>query len=278
MRAEFSVFGKGVHHSPVAAIRPVAGGVQSHGMTLVLQQVRHEAHRPAAHEGAGRHRLHGPGPPRPPAQGDPAPWSRSRSAAWRPDRAPRGRRPARGDATGRPSVGRADDRPVAEAPRHRRRAGRAACRRDGTGGAADACARGGWSLEGEAALSRQVASAVWLENGRVFLSQRDGRSDFAHCWELSGGKVEPGESHADTLRREVEEEVGVIVRVVSDCLYTYRYPGNGYLIHFYGVERVGFSSPRPLQVQGVGWFDLPLPTGLPIVPSMVEGMAPVEAW
>ena len=128
-------------------------------------------------------------------------------------------------------------------------------------------------------MSREVVSAVWLEQGRVFLSQRDGRSDFPLHWELPGGKVEPGESHADALRREVEEEIGVTVRLVSDGLfYSYRYPGNGYLVHFYGVEGVGFTPPRPLQVQGLGWFALPLPDGLPIMPSMVGGMAAVEAW
>lgn len=53
------------------------------------------------------------------------------------------------------------------------------------------------------------ASGVAIDNGRVLLT-RDENVDF---WYLPGGRVEVGETTADTLRREMKEELGVAIEV-----------------------------------------------------------------
>ena len=57
-----------------------------------------------------------------------------------------------------------------------------------------------------------VGAVIRDEQGRFLLVQRahdPGRG----LWSLPGGRVEPGESDAQALRREVAEEVGLDVRV-----------------------------------------------------------------
>jgi len=55
-----------------------------------------------------------------------------------------------------------------------------------------------------------VAAALWRD-GKILISQRPQGKVGASFWEFPGGKVEPGEGLEDALRRELEEELGVIV-------------------------------------------------------------------
>jgi len=57
-----------------------------------------------------------------------------------------------------------------------------------------------------------VAGAV-IENGKVLAARRTAPSELAGFWELPGGKVDPGESEQEALRRELAEELGIAVSV-----------------------------------------------------------------
>lgn len=48
---------------------------------------------------------------------------------------------------------------------------------------------------------------------RVLATRRSGPEALAGRWEFPGGKVEPGEQPTDALVREIDEELGVTVRV-----------------------------------------------------------------
>jgi 8-oxo-dGTP diphosphatase len=59
---------------------------------------------------------------------------------------------------------------------------------------------------------RVVAAAI-VRDGRVLAARRCGPAALAGGWEFPGGKVEDGESDVDALSREINEELGVDVRV-----------------------------------------------------------------
>ena len=56
-----------------------------------------------------------------------------------------------------------------------------------------------------------VAGAI-LRDGKVFGACRS-YGAYAGTWEFAGGKVEPGETDAAALVREMQEELGVVVAV-----------------------------------------------------------------
>jgi 8-oxo-dGTP diphosphatase len=57
----------------------------------------------------------------------------------------------------------------------------------------------------------EVVAAALIVDGRVLAARR--RTPPA--WEFPGGKIEPGESPEDALRRECHEELGIDVRATA---------------------------------------------------------------
>jgi len=58
-----------------------------------------------------------------------------------------------------------------------------------------------------------VVGAAIVRDGRVLAARRTAPASAAGRWEFPGGKVEPGETESGSLVREVEEELGVRIRV-----------------------------------------------------------------
>jgi 8-oxo-dGTP diphosphatase len=59
----------------------------------------------------------------------------------------------------------------------------------------------------------RVVAALIEKDGRYLIAQRTARAIFPLYWEFPGGKVEQGETDEEALRREMMEELGVVVSV-----------------------------------------------------------------
>ncbi|HOA12357.1 MAG TPA: (deoxy)nucleoside triphosphate pyrophosphohydrolase [Myxococcota bacterium] len=59
----------------------------------------------------------------------------------------------------------------------------------------------------------RVVAALVRDGTKVLITQRPANSEFGGWWEFPGGKVEPGESDGEALRREISEEMGLQVDV-----------------------------------------------------------------
>ena len=57
--------------------------------------------------------------------------------------------------------------------------------------------------------SRISTAALIRDGDRILLVRRGEGGDLGGCWELPGGKTDPGERPEDALRRELREELGV---------------------------------------------------------------------
>lgn len=59
----------------------------------------------------------------------------------------------------------------------------------------------------------RVVAGVVIDSGRVLIARRCSHLRMGGLWEFPGGKVEPGESDEQALRRELKEELNLAVDV-----------------------------------------------------------------
>lgn len=102
--------------------------------------------------------------------------------------------------------------------------------------------------------------ALIVEDGRILLVER-GREPLKGYWSLPGGAVETGERLEDAVRREVMEETGLEVDVVSLIEVFERImpdaAGNAeyhFVLMDYLCRVVGGKLGAADDASGVGWF------------------------
>jgi mutator protein MutT len=97
-----------------------------------------------------------------------------------------------------------------------------------------------------------VVAAVIERDDRFFLTRRHAGVHLEGMWEFPGGKVDPGESHPEALRREIREELDADVDVHGRVFETtHAYPDRTIALYFYRCELKG--EPRPLLGQEMRW-------------------------
>lgn len=67
-------------------------------------------------------------------------------------------------------------------------------------------------------LCKEVVSALIIQEGKILLMRRAAHESFAGAYELPGGTVEEGETHQETLAREILEETGLPVISIGALL------------------------------------------------------------
>lgn len=100
----------------------------------------------------------------------------------------------------------------------------------------------------------QVVAAIFENAGRILIGQRTPGQSHPLKWEFPGGKVEAGETPAQALTRELEEELGVTGASGEEIeRYRFAYPGKQpiELIFFRIDHHVG--EPRNLIFQDLRW-------------------------
>lgn len=121
-----------------------------------------------------------------------------------------------------------------------------------------------------------VVAAVIFKDGRVFATQR-GYGEFKDGWEFPGGKIEPGESPEDALRREIREELEVEVNV-GELIDTieYDYPAFHLSMKCYACT-IDDGNPHLLEHEAAKWLSSTqlnsvdwLPADITLIPKIAK--------
>jgi len=102
-----------------------------------------------------------------------------------------------------------------------------------------------------------VVCAVIVRDGRILLARRPAHKHLPLKWEFPGGKVEPDESPAAAIVREIREELGcdlVLTRALPRFLHDYRTVVIE-MIPFVGELAAGSPEPHPHEHTELAWVE-----------------------
>ncbi len=119
----------------------------------------------------------------------------------------------------------------------------------------------------------EVAVGVLLRaDGAVLLADRPAGKPYAGYWEFPGGKVEDGETVAQALARELDEELGVQVRDSTPwVVMEYDYPHAYVRLHFRRVPQWS-GTPRSVESQQLRFVLPGEQAPAPLLPAAVPAM------
>lgn len=105
-----------------------------------------------------------------------------------------------------------------------------------------------------------VVAGLLQQQGQLLICQRRRDGAFPLKWEFPGGKVEPGETCEDGLRRELQEELGIEAEIGPEVyrtrhaypgmkpveLFFYRIPTFRGALHNHAFEHIQWEHPTQL--------------------------------
>lgn len=102
-------------------------------------------------------------------------------------------------------------------------------------------------------MTEVVAALIW-EQGRFLICQRPPHKARGLLWEFVGGKVEPGETRAQALIRECQEELAVTVTVGDIFMeVTHTYPDMTVHLTLFHAS-IAAGTPQMLEHHDMKWI------------------------
>ena len=102
-------------------------------------------------------------------------------------------------------------------------------------------------------LTEVVAALIW-RGQKFMICQRPAHKARGLLWEFVGGKVEPGETHAEALMRECREELGIALNVHELFMeVTHAYPDLTVQLSLYHAE-IAAGEPQLLEHNDLRWI------------------------
>lgn len=106
-------------------------------------------------------------------------------------------------------------------------------------------------------MKRVVAGLILNGRGQLLICQRTARQPLPLKWEFPGGKIEEGESPSQALRRELNEELGIVAQIGEEiATHEHHYQnGNSVELHFFLVRNYSGAIENRI-FQDIQWVDV----------------------
>lgn len=104
---------------------------------------------------------------------------------------------------------------------------------------------------------KQIGVAViWNDQKQILIDRRPQSGLLGGLWEFPGGKIEPGETITECIRREILEELGIEIEVGEHLItLDHAYTHFHVTLNVYHCRHVS-GEPRPIECDEVRWVEL----------------------
>lgn len=99
-------------------------------------------------------------------------------------------------------------------------------------------------------------AVIWNEQGQILIDKRRKQGLHGGFWEFPGGKIEPGETIAACIKREIMEELGIVIEV-GESLMTIEHDYTKFTVTLC-VHNCRYVSgePQTLECDEIRWVTL----------------------
>ena len=112
------------------------------------------------------------------------------------------------------------------------------------------------SLTSSSTIHKQIGVAVINnQQGQILIDRRKQSGEMGGLWEFPGGKIEPGETIEECIKREVKEELDIEIEV-GDRLTTISHAYKTFNVTLYVHDCRHISGePRPIECDEIHWIE-----------------------
>ncbi len=105
-------------------------------------------------------------------------------------------------------------------------------------------------------MSAQVAAGIIRNaDGRILIAERFDECPYGGRWEFPGGTLEEGETLQECLQRELEEELGIRIRIDEPFVVIERpYASPDISLHTFLCTHIG-GDPTAIECNAWRWVD-----------------------
>ena len=104
-------------------------------------------------------------------------------------------------------------------------------------------------------LHKQIGVAVIDRQGKILIDRRRDEGDMGGLWEFPGGKIEPGETIEECIKREIKEELNIEI-AVGDRLTTITHAYENFNVTLYvHICRHLSGEPQPIECEEICWVE-----------------------
>ncbi len=99
-------------------------------------------------------------------------------------------------------------------------------------------------------------AVIWNDQGQILIARRRPEGPMGGLWEFPGGKIEPGETIEECIKREISEELGIEIEVGEHLIavdHTYNHLRVTLRVHHCRCLQ---GIPQPIECDEVRWVSL----------------------
>ena len=104
---------------------------------------------------------------------------------------------------------------------------------------------------------KQIGVAmIWNQTGQILIDRRKIGGTMGGLWEFPGGKIEPGETVAACIAREIQEELAIEITVGEQLIsIEHTYPTFHLTLTVHHCQHIS-GVPQPIESEEIRWVNI----------------------